>query len=217
MGAAYQLPVASVAGVRWLQLGLVVQILLDSPWLCGIFRFHAYADAPGAFNGQLPEEKSPARNGSGGRARAGRSKTRRRFCGRSRTWRSGCKARRHGVPACRQGRGKRIKKMTVAFSGHGAPAAQCGRHCRRAVQGAFRHARQTDGIDAMSLAAGVECRSSHASGPSDSLRGDDIIRDGRGFWTRRHCNLRGRPRRIRLGRRIGWRRGTNHADWHHEG
>ena len=140
------------------------------------------------------------------------SRTRRMFCGGSRTWRPDCKARRQ-VPACRQGRGKRIKEMTVACSGRGAPAAQWGCHCRRAAQGAFRHAGWTDGMPCPSLAAGVECRSSHASG---FLRRDDIIRDERRFWTWRHCSLRGRRRRIRLGRRIWWRRGTNHADWHHE-
>ena len=55
------------------------------------------------------------------------SRTRRMFCGGSRTWRPDCKARRQ-VPACRQGRGKRIKEMTVACSGRGAPAAQWGCH-----------------------------------------------------------------------------------------
>ena len=75
------------------------------------------------------------------------------------------KACRLGVPAGWQGRGKRIKEMAVACSGRGAPAAQWGCHCRRAAQGAFRHAGWTDGTcHAMSLAAGVECRSSHASG-----------------------------------------------------
>ena len=108
------------------------------------------------------------------------SRTRRMFCGGSRTWRPDCKARRQ-VPACRQGRGKRIKEMTVACSGRGAPAAQWGCHCRRAAQGAFRHARQTDGMPCPSLAAGVECRSSHASGPSGSLRGDGIIATGGDF------------------------------------
>ena len=47
---------------------------------------------------------------------------------RSRTWRPGCKARRQGMPACRQGRGRRIKEMAVACSGRGAPAAQWGCH-----------------------------------------------------------------------------------------
>ena len=42
----------------------------------------ARAGAPGAFNGRLPGRKFPARNGgSGGQARAGRSRTRGRFCG----------------------------------------------------------------------------------------------------------------------------------------
>ena len=53
----------------------------------------------------------------------------------SRTWRPGCKARRHGVPACRQGHGRRIKEVAVAFSERGAPAAQWGCH---GVDGPYR-------------------------------------------------------------------------------
>ena len=99
--------------------------------------FSTHADAPGAFNGRLPGRKFPARNGgSGGERRTFQdveevlrwSRMRRMFCGGSRTWRPDCKARRHGVPACRQGRGKRIKEMAVACSGRGALAVRCGRH-----------------------------------------------------------------------------------------
>ena len=36
------------------------------------------------------------------------------------TWCPDGRAHRHGVPACRQGRGKRIKEMTVACSERGA-------------------------------------------------------------------------------------------------
>ena len=50
--------------------------------------------------------------------------------------------------------------------------------CRWAVQGAFRHAGWTDGTPCQSLAAGVGCRSSHASG---FLRRDDIIATGGDF------------------------------------
>ena len=70
-----------------------------------------------------------------------------------------------------------------------------GCHYRWAVQGDFRHARLTDGTLCPSLATGVECREQSRV---DSLHRDDIIRDGRGFWTRRRCSMRGRRRRIRL-------------------
>ena len=63
------------------------------------------------------------------------SRTRRMFYGGSRTWRPDGKARRHGVPAGRQGRGKRIKEMAVACSGHGVPAVQWGCH---SAEGLYR-------------------------------------------------------------------------------
>ena len=48
-------------------------ILLDSPWLCGIFRFHAYADAPGAF------KRAAAGGKVSGKERIRRAGTRRTF------------------------------------------------------------------------------------------------------------------------------------------
>ena len=45
-----------------------------------------------------------------------------RFRGKSKAWRPDGRTRRHGVPMCRQERGKRIREMAVECGERGAPA-----------------------------------------------------------------------------------------------
>ena len=78
--------------------------------------------------------------------------------------------------------------------------------------------RQTGGIDTCICRNRMEYWSSHASGLPDSPRGAGYVSDGDGFEL--DCQAALQPARTAAAHASGrsiWRRGTNRADWHHEG